>query len=130
MAALIDPATGSWDEEIIRGLFWDMDIDQILRIPLPRINGTDIRAWHFTQHGHYSVRSAYFLARDLKKAARMCAIGGPSTQPTTNWNWVWQITIPYKIKVFLWRALRDSLPTRVALSRRGIMCDTSYLWLL
>lgn len=110
VATLIDLSSGTWDEEIISEMFWNYDMEQILRISLPVSSGTDVRVWHFTQHGHFSVRSAYFLARDLKKSNLMNAAGGTSPM-VMNWNWVWQIKTPNKIKVFLWRALRDNLPT-------------------
>lgn len=87
---------------------------------MPASTVPDVRVWHFTPHGHYSVRSAYFLARQVKQAARMGTLGGTSVLNSVNWNWVWHLKIPNKIKVFLWRALRDSLPTRCALMRRGI----------
>nr|GEZ71728.1 RNA-directed DNA polymerase, eukaryota [Tanacetum cinerariifolium] len=37
----------------------------------------------------------------------------------------WVNYIPIKINVFVWRALRNFLPTRVNLSRRGILLETS-----
>ncbi|GJY93814.1 RNA-directed DNA polymerase, eukaryota [Tanacetum coccineum] len=37
----------------------------------------------------------------------------------------WVKCIPIKINVFVWRARRDFLPTRVNLSRRGILLESS-----
>ncbi|GKC23369.1 RNA-directed DNA polymerase, eukaryota [Tanacetum coccineum] len=37
---------------------------------------------------------------------------------------VWVKFIPIKVNVFSWRARRDRLPTRVNLSRRGVLLDS------
>jgi len=31
---LIDPATGNWDEDLVKDLFWEVDANRILQIPL------------------------------------------------------------------------------------------------
>jgi hypothetical protein len=31
---LINPVNGAWDEELIRQIFWEVDAERILRIPL------------------------------------------------------------------------------------------------
>ena len=54
---LIDPATGNWDEDLVKDLFWEVDANRILQIPL--IQGReDVVAWHHTQNGYFSVGSA------------------------------------------------------------------------
>ncbi|GJV01614.1 RNA-directed DNA polymerase, eukaryota [Tanacetum coccineum] len=44
----------------------------------------------------------------------------PSSDVATRWVKF----IPIKVKVFSWRARRDRLPTRVNLSRRGVLLDS------
>ena len=39
------------------------------------------------------------------------------------WRSLWKLHVPNKIKVFAWRALHDSLPTRENLARRRIVTD-------
>lgn len=56
---------GAWDEDKITAVFWDVDIGDILQTPIsPSL--VDLRTWHYTKSGHYSVRSGYHLARDIR----------------------------------------------------------------
>ena len=55
---LIYPITGSWDEELIRANFWNIDVQRIMQIPLPRHDISDFVAWHHNKSGRFSVKSA------------------------------------------------------------------------
>ena len=57
---LIDPTTGDWDELLIRDIFWHIDTERILQIPLFQHYTDDFVAWHLTKSGVFSVRSAYY----------------------------------------------------------------------
>jgi hypothetical protein len=50
VADLIDPATGKWDEELIRDVFWEEDVQHILSIPL-KPGYEDTIAWHNDSKG-------------------------------------------------------------------------------
>jgi hypothetical protein len=39
-----------------------------------------------------------------------------------NWMKIWNMKIPQKVKVFLWRAARGCLPTRERPLSRGVHC--------
>ena len=39
------------------------------------------------------------------------------------WKEIWQLKVPPKIKNFLWRACRNTLPTKQALMKRKIVAD-------
>ena len=41
----------------------------------------------------------------------------------TIWKSVWSLQVPRKIQMFMWRALKDSLPTKLNLKRRHILMD-------
>lgn len=105
--------TGGWNVELIQDLFWEEDSAYILGIPLPTESGVDTRIWHYCKHGHYFVRSAYFLARDMKHVVR-CNLSGSSSSNSFNWNWIWQLKLPNKIKVFFWRVIKHPLPVNCA----------------
>jgi hypothetical protein len=48
----------SWDEDLIKSLFFDVDGNRILQIPLNSQGFKDFVAWGFTKHGQYSIRLA------------------------------------------------------------------------
>jgi hypothetical protein len=52
---LISPVTGQWDEDLLKGLFGDVDVWRILEIPLNNQGFAYFIAWHFTNHGRYIV---------------------------------------------------------------------------
>ena len=40
------------------------------------------------------------------------------------WNWLWSLPCPKKIQVFLWKALRNRLPTKTFLAHRRLHMDS------
>lgn len=57
---LINPDSGTWDEDLINSMFWEIDDASILMIPIS-FHGLDTRVWKCTKNEYYSFRSAYFL---------------------------------------------------------------------
>lgn len=58
-------------------VFWDEDIRDILRIPLAVSTIEDTRIWNQHKRGYYTVRTAYYLFRDLKKLHTTIHTAGP-----------------------------------------------------
>ncbi|KAL0327681.1 UNVERIFIED_CONTAM: hypothetical protein Sangu_1846100 [Sesamum angustifolium] len=88
---LIDPQTQDWNAQLIRSIFWPVDSDLILGIPLGHLGLEDQIVWHHTKNGIFSVRSAYHLARTLEE--RPCS----STSMTAESDWwrkLWQLKLP------------------------------------
>lgn len=54
---LINPINGTWDEDLIRDIFWEVDVHRILQIPLTS-GREDLVAWHYTKYAQFTVRSA------------------------------------------------------------------------
>lgn len=94
----------------MRQTFWEVDVEQILKIQLHVFALEDIRVWHFSESGFYSVHSSYFPTRNLIAKAEQDRIGSSSSVPRKNLNWIWNLQVPNKMKVFLWRALSNALP--------------------
>ena len=53
---LISPINGEWDEELIREIFWPVDVERILQIPLPNHGQPDFIAWVPNKSGCFSVK--------------------------------------------------------------------------
>jgi len=58
-------ASGQWNEDLVRQVFFLVDAEAILRTPI-RGRGDDIWAWELEKHGMYSVRSAYRLLENQR----------------------------------------------------------------
>ena len=52
---LINPINGRWDEELIRSLFWSVDVHRILQIPIAPVR-EDLIAWQFNRNGLFSLK--------------------------------------------------------------------------
>ena len=68
---LIDPATHSWDEALIRSIFLPIDMERILKIPLSKHLLEDFVAWHATKPFCFSVRPAYYIEWEHQFGARL-----------------------------------------------------------
>lgn len=106
-----------WKEDVIAQNFMEEDAARILRIPLPRSPHADQLIWHFDKHGNYSVKSGYQIALKLK----FPDTASSSDKSKTQWEVIWSKEIPEKIKVFMWRAAQDLLPTACNLWKRRVI---------
>ncbi|KAK3212224.1 hypothetical protein Dsin_016930 [Dipteronia sinensis] len=121
--------SGGWNNQLVRRLFFKEDVEMILSIPLSNTCRDDSMTWHYTADGEYTVRSGYSLGM-----CRMVAdsnFGGSSNSGLENaesfWKNLWRINVPKKIKLFLWKACNDWLPTRANLAMRWILVDSTYV---
>ncbi|KAK3222493.1 hypothetical protein Dsin_009518 [Dipteronia sinensis] len=87
------PSDG-WNTNLIMNNFLPEDAMSILQIPIGSGNHIDTHLWHYETSGNYSVRSGY-----------------------------WKLNIPVKIKIFMWRACQDWIPTNFNITRRGVRSD-------
>ncbi|KAL0331177.1 UNVERIFIED_CONTAM: hypothetical protein Sangu_1663200 [Sesamum angustifolium] len=111
---LISEDLHDWNVELIRAMFWPEDRDLILQTPLSLVGSVDLLVWHYSKNGIFSVRSAYHLALSISAKASSSGTGWPSQL----WHKVWQAPAPNKVKLFIWRAVRNILPTASNLQRR------------
>lgn len=75
--------------------------------------------WAYDKHGIYSVKSGYQIAYRMKFP------NYPSTSRTSliEWNMIWKLKIPAKIKIFMWRAAQNLLPAVENLWKRKVKLD-------
>jgi len=64
---------------------------------------------------YYIVRSGYHISLQQVLASNDNSV-------EVNWNQIWNIQAPPKVKYLLWRICRTCLPTRVRLHDRGVNC--------
>ncbi|KAK2444397.1 hypothetical protein QL285_015425 [Trifolium repens] len=110
---LVNQNTSSWNQTVIRQLFNSRDIIEIMKIPLNLQHEEDMPIWKHSRHGTYSVRSAYYhLMEEI--------IYNDHLKVEGNWKKLWQLVVPTKVKLFLWRLLRGHLPIRSRIVQKGV----------
>ena len=121
---LIDSNTGNWDAEMLKGLLIPAEAELALRLPLPRSQTEDVLFWLFTADGQYNCKSGYKFLKDLEENP---VLGTHTEVDRKVWKKLWSPEVPSKYKHMLWRACKNSLPTKHNLVRRTIIhtptCD-------
>ncbi|KAL5736524.1 hypothetical protein ACOSQ2_031312 [Xanthoceras sorbifolium] len=77
--------------------------------------------WHFDEKKRiYSVKSGQVAMRDHIRSCSSSSLSSHSW-----WSLLWNLIIPPKIKIFLWRMCHDALPSLSNLFFRKIVQDPS-----
>ena len=97
-----------WNEALIQQNFATDDAETIMRILLPSEPKEDEMLWHYDKKGNYSVKNGYQLALKIKFPDKSCC----SNSDPQGWQTIWKLGIPKKVKIFLWRAAKNLLPTK------------------
>jgi hypothetical protein len=118
VANLICSESKNWKWEDIDLLFNERDREEIRNLALTNSDGADKLIWKFNNKGHYTVKSAYRYAMET-------LIDNVEYRVPGDWTRMWNLHIPQRIKVFLWRLLRGVLPTRMRLQDRGSLVRTA-----
>lgn len=115
--------TGGWNSDLINKVFLPFEANAILKIPLFLHWGKDQQECGCTKNGLFSVKSTYYLVFSLKNAIE----SGSHEQDSSYrlfWKTLWKLQLPNKVKNFIWRACRDSLPTKSHLFHRKIVASS------
>ncbi|KAJ9180922.1 hypothetical protein P3X46_009107 [Hevea brasiliensis] len=103
----------------LHNLFTEGAVSKILQIPLSMNTGSDKLIWHYHNKGHYTVKTGYHMAMRLgEENANVLVLG--------DWNKLWRLHVPLKVKNFLWRVCRNILPTKQCLLSKGVVLDPHY----
>ena len=119
---LFYPNSRIWDSGLIQHIFYPWEAEKIMRIHVSDVNREDTLVWPLSPVGEYSVKSAYIiLAAEITNGLPSSSGGACSLL----WKRIWKIHAPQRIKHFIWRAAKDSLPTKQNLVRRKIPMDVT-----
>lgn len=104
VSSLMVMGESNWDVDLIHDLFDDRDAALILSIPLNN-STADNWYWKGEKLGIYSVKSAYLILQETSSI-------GQDDENSGFWRKLWNLKIPPKIKIFLWRSVNNCLPTK------------------
>uniref|UniRef100_A0A2N9I7N0 Reverse transcriptase zinc-binding domain-containing protein n=2 Tax=Fagus sylvatica TaxID=28930 RepID=A0A2N9I7N0_FAGSY len=121
VSELIIPDMQWWDFDFIDQLFQPYDAVSIKNIPFSARAPKDRLIWPVSKSGQYIVKSGYRFLMD-EETKTLPSSSNPG-QMKKVWEKVWSLKVPRKIQMFTWRALKDSLPTKLNLKRRHILID-------
>lgn len=107
------PDIKQWDVTKIQQTFHTIDVDCILNTRVPYNQIPDRIAWMHTKDGSYTAKSGYHFWADRK-------IGERGVNISNGWRRIWQIAVPHKMKVFMWRLCKNNIPVRNLLKGRGV----------
>ena len=106
---MINPADATWDVDLVKSIFWPIDVPLILQIPITP-GREDLVAWHFNRNGIFSVRSTYHCQWESKFGPRCNSMAASGAARSQAWKRMWKLQIQGKIKIFGWRVLHGFIP--------------------
>jgi hypothetical protein len=109
VSELIDDEGHEWDEAKLAKYFYDFDMEDIKKISIGGKEIEDCLAWNFTKNGVFSVRSAYHLQMSIRKQKESHSESSCSVQEHKGWLVLWGANVPGKVKVHVWRLIRNGL---------------------
>lgn len=111
---------GSWNVNLLGELFPVEVVNTICALPLSSNLYADRWIWGVDKRGVFSVKSAYHIAR-----AQVLNEDSSLPNPCASlWKGIWNAQVPGQVKIYVWKACVNILPTRSRLCERGIDIDT------
>jgi hypothetical protein len=90
----------------------------ILNIPLSPLLPKDRLIWRGTKNEIFTVRSAYHLGME-RKALQLPGCSG-KMDDKEEWKTCWKLNVPNAVKMHLWRACHNLLPTKANMFCIGV----------
>lgn len=107
------PGTKTWDEGRVRQMFTTVDANAILATRVPQHDVEDRIVWSSSKDGIYTAKAGYKYWHDRN-------VDDSAIPQSNGWHKVWQLALPHKFKIFVWRFCRNILPVRVRLRGKGV----------
>lgn len=117
MLDLAIPETNQRKEQLIDSIFWPKKAAQIKSIPVSSTR-LDSLVWLGTPTGIFTTRSAYQILAEDKN--RHTSSSSNPERLHAFWKGICRVKVPYKIRVFMWRACSYILPTKTSLFKRRV----------
>ncbi|XP_041004026.1 uncharacterized protein LOC121249385 [Juglans microcarpa x Juglans regia] len=115
----IDIETGWWDVSRVRALFNPRIASDVMKILLSPGQHEDVWMWRHEKNGAFSVQSGYRFFKSLTQ--HDTAESSNAHEEQKMWKAIWKMRFPNKVRVFAWRACKESLPSKQNLFKRKII---------
>nr|POF20538.1 putative ribonuclease h protein [Quercus suber] len=125
VSILIDHEQGQWREDEVDRLFISKEATVIKAIPLSYSSKRDMIFWPNCRDGVCSVKSGYKKLMELEEENKPVANTSSVNELKSTWNAIWKLQVPNRIKLLMWRAGSDSLPTKVNLTKRMLLIEAT-----
>jgi len=110
------PGAKEWNVPFLYSIFDPQIVNKIVNTPLYPSVHDDRLVWTKENNGEYFVRSAYCMCmQELFDVDHFKA--------QVSWALIWKLKMPPKVKNFIWRVCRSTLPTRLRLRDKGVNCE-------
>lgn len=103
---------GTCDEELVQDIFHTNDVHRIMSIPISPIQ-CDSWFWKGDLRSMYTVKHGYHL---LTRAL----LTQESSVMFVEWNRLWSLLVPPRIKNLVWRCMCNILPVREVLKLKRV----------
>ncbi|KAL3500828.1 hypothetical protein ACH5RR_039921 [Cinchona calisaya] len=94
-----------WNKEVIKSLFSNSGVVNILKIPIGITRRSDRWYWMHFAIGAYTVNSGYILAVKIEKGTNFAKNNGGESSTNQHraglWKFIWGLHVKHKIKYFL-----------------------------
>ena len=125
VSSLINAQTQNWDVDLLQALFKPEEVQLIRGISLGNVSTGDRLIWPHTQSGTYTVKSGYNLLSKEKENSDPLNNNLALSQKV--WKIIWSLTVPPKVRNFLWRAAKNVIPIKTNLVKWQVLqediCD-------
>ena len=109
---------------VLREVCDEKSVTLIQRISLASLNTEDTIQWKAESTSMFTVKSAYKLAVIATSPDKEEGCSNMRANRKT-WRVIWKQKLPSKVKIHLWRACLNVLPTHLSLCRRCILQDSA-----
>ncbi|OMP09037.1 hypothetical protein COLO4_05866 [Corchorus olitorius] len=118
VSEFINHQSRSWHLDKLEEVFVHGDYCIIRGLPIPNQDENDVLIWNLDPMGRFSVRSGYFVARNV------LGRNDPSIMDRMPlWNNIWKSRVYPKVQFLIWRLVKGILPVRSILQQKGISLE-------
>ena len=124
---LIDEESHRWKEDVLSRFLYQVDVEKILKLEIPRRGSEDMIAWHYEKSRMFSVRSAYWLGivlKELETSSAPCSANPDGARSA--WKKLWKLSVPHKVRIFAWKLIHGGLASKCNKKRRKITQEPIY----